>query len=297
MPKPSQMPAPGLEAGFDDLPTPKKGQSSSRKSRIGVGRESSESVVSPAKSTRSNTSKHRVQPSPAKSTASSRQAVDDLDLELANIDEDEEMDLEQDIIGAENVPPSPSESASPHVATSPMKSVKANARKSTATSVGGDEYARDADSRLSLASTKSRSQRTELDEEDDDDGDQQDDAAEQSFAADALDNMDVGDQTFDVGGDTGDYEGYDDAGDTSQFQAEEQDYNDVSMEQATVQREDRDEDEESEEEEQVEVRKKPKPVSRSQQPRSQSRTPRVESHAAKKKRMRLSRMGGRKCRI
>jgi hypothetical protein len=105
MPTPSQMSASGHEIGFEDLPTPKKGQSSSRKSRIGVGRESSGSIVSPAKSTRSHTTKSRVQPSPAKSTASSRQAVDDLDLELANIDEDdgEGMELEQEDAG--HVPP------------------------------------------------------------------------------------------------------------------------------------------------------------------------------------------------
>jgi hypothetical protein len=157
--------------------------------------------------------------------------------------------------------------------------------------VGGDEYAREGDSRLSLASTKSKSRRTEDDYDEDDE--QDDVAGMQSFAGDALETISIADQTFDMGGD-GDagYDGYDDSGDVSQVQDEEQDYNDVSMEQAAVGREDLNDEEESEEEERVEVRPKSKPAVKPRpQPRSQPRAPRVETQAAKKKRMRLSRMG------
>ena len=82
---------------------------------------------------------------------------------------------------------------------SPRRLTKSQARKSTATSVGGDEYAREADSRLSMTSTKSKSRRTDL--EDDEEEDERDLADGQSFAGDALDTLDVGDQTFDTGGD------------------------------------------------------------------------------------------------
>ena len=205
------------------------------------------------------------------------------------------MELEQEDGG--DVPPSPSEPASPRVRTSPRKSTKLNARKSTATSVGGDEYAREGDSRLSLASTKSKSHRTH---DEDDEDDEQDDVGDvQSFAGDALENINVGDQTFDMGGDDdAGYDGYDDAGDASQIQDDEQEYDDVSMERAAVERGDHD-GEVSEEEEQVEVRPKSQPTSKSKpQSKTQSRAPRVESQAAKKKRMRLSRMGpGRECEI
>ena len=201
--------------------------------------------------------------------------MDDLDLELAEMDDEGPSGMHMDV--STSGPSNLHDMASP-----PVRSPNKRNRKSTATSVGDFRDMED-DHRLSLGRIKSRDRIVDPDDEDNNDGPG---AGDFSFGAeDASVPMDLGnDDEFDAGED-----GF---GDITQDMID----GDISLEAAAIARENEAGEDEEEEEEDDEplprpVKTKTKPAARSRATSSQARTARQAEKVAERKRMRLSRIG------
>lgn len=200
--------------------------------------------------------------------------MDDLDLELAEMDDEGPSGLE---MGASISAPL----APPGLASPPVHSPNKRNRKSTATSVGDAREMAD-DHRLSLGRIKSREW---IVDPDDDDDDNEPGGGDFSFGAeDAPMPMDLGnDDQFDAGSTN--------FGDITQDITTD---GDISLEAAAVARENESgEDDEDDEDEPLPrpVKTKPKPAARSRATSSQARSAKQADKVAERKRMRLSRIG------
>ena len=278
LPPASALPPPSPAVDYENIPTP---QRRNRKSKTGVARE----AVSPAKSTYSH-----VDFSPAKSTTSSRQVMDelDIDMEMANL-EDEGINVGD--VSTYSVQRSPSVGAS-----SAKKSRKSRAP------IGDeedDEEEEEVEEHTPKPAKKRPGRQASVHSED---GNRENGSPRRVPA----ESQDVGvDQSFDMGidDDTGVYGGddYDNEPEANgDYDDDDHDNgpvhydDDVSMEEAAVAAENGSQSEEDENDRVVVKRVKSKTARVSPAPRKAKRGPRAISSRPVERKSRVSGIGGGK---